>query len=50
MVFDKFKIFYPFTMDAGKERFLVWKEDTFTDPFPHNLHTHINEISVFLSH
>jgi len=37
MVFDKFKIFYPFTMDAGKERLLFWKEDTFTDPFPHKL-------------
>jgi hypothetical protein len=36
-------------MDARKERFLFWKESTFTDPFPHNLHTNINEISVFLS-
>jgi hypothetical protein len=49
MVFDKFKILCPFTIDAQKERFLFWKEDTFTDPFPHNLHTHINEISDFLS-
>jgi hypothetical protein len=37
MVFDKLKIFSPFTMDARNERFLFWKEDTFTDPFPHNL-------------